>query len=774
MEKIKGMIIVSLIFVITIMNSVFAVSTFTDVEDTEYEEAVTNLIELDILSKTSNTNFEIDKKVTKGEMARILVKCLALEDAVKAKEGNTDYLDILSDHKLSGYINILSETRVINVPQNDNFYPDKNITYAEVITYCIRMLGYGTVVDTEGSYPTNYLLKAVELGIADGISLKANDEITRGDLSLVLWNTLNTRMWRINSGVATKAGTLLEVKFPGAEIYQKKYKVETTTDGNGKVEVNKTEISEDEELVITIVPNEGYELYELNVDYRESGSVRDFSARVKNGKVTITCEDKDIKIEAIFKLIKVVEEPIIDSNIPTNEIEQPKEKIIIGVRPDMNWNVKDYNGREQEIIIENFDSEIMTISGNKAKDVGEYKVKVSVKDTENYAVSYNGIVGDCVEIDWKIEKTWLLLPIARTREYEYTGKEIKLEINDVNENTVNVSGNKAVEVGEYEAIVSIKDKNGYVWADDGSTRNIILKWKIVNSNSNENSSTDLPETDSKEDEPIVEEVKTYITTIIQSKGGIIKTNNEEVEEGANQIFTITPEEGYKIVDVKINGKSVGVVSKYTLKNVRSTHTITAIFEAIVPEESVDTEKVTMGNQFEDVKTGEWYFESVEYATTNGLFKGVSDKEFAPNVTMNRAMLVTVLYRLDGEKNTKYENEFSDVESGTYYEEAVNWATENKIVSGISENEFAPSNEITREQLVVMLYRFAKLNGKKVNEKADLTSYEDFNEISDYAKEATAWAVKAGYINGRSKTVLAPKGTATRAEVATILMRFNEK
>ena len=768
MRKIKGIIIISLILVIMIMNNVLSVSTFTDIEDTEYEEAVINLVELGIFSKTSNNTFGLNEKVTKAEMARTLVKCLALESSVNAKAGETDYLDISANHTLSGYVNILSDTRVIDIPQNENFYPDKNITYAEVVTYCIRMLGYGPVVDAEGTWPTNYLLKATELEVSDGVSLKSTDEITKGDLSLILWNTLNTKMWRITSGVATKTGTLLEVKFPGAEIYQQKYKVEVTDDGNGKVEVDKTEVAEDEDLIITIVPNDGYELYELNVDYRGNGSIRDFSSKVKNGKVTVTCGENDIKIEAIFKLIEVIEEP-------ADETEQPKEKKIISVRPDMNLEIKDYTGKEQEIIIENFDSEIMTISGNKATNVGKYKAIISVKDAENYAVSYKGIIGDTVEIEWKIVKTWLLLPIARNREYEYTGREIELEIHDVSEYTVNITGNKATEVGEYEAIVSIKDKEGYVWADDGSTRDIILKWKIVNSNLSENDFQNTSNEDASEDEIAVEEVKTYTTTVIQSKGGEIKTNNIEVEEGRNQTFTIIPDEGYKIVDVKVDGKSVGAVSKYVLKNVKKTHKITAVFEEIVQEQE-DTENIEneeLENQFEDVKSEEWYYEPVKYVTTKGLFKGVSDNEFAPNVTMNRAMLVTVLYRLDGEKATKYENKFNDLENGAYYENAVNWATENKIVSGVSEKEFAPSNKITREQLVVMLYRFAKLNGKNVNQKADLTPYEDFDEISEYAKEATAWAVKSGYLNGRSETVLAPKGTATRAEVATILMRFSE-
>ena len=494
-------------------------------------------------------------------------------------------------------------------------------------------------------------------------------------------------------------------------------------------------------------------------------------------KNIISVNDKKHTVEYICDICNLkcteTDEHVMENNVcAVCNYEKPKEKKIISVRADMDWNIKNYTGKEQEIKIENFDSEIMTISGNKAIERGKYKAIVSVKDPENYALSYNGIIGDTAEIDWQIVVTSLSLPMTSQKEYEYTGKEIQLGLRYVDELCMNVSGNKATEVGEYEAIISLKDTQNFEWAN-GSKESIKLKWKIVNSNSNENDSQNSSVEDSSEDETIIEEVKTYTTTIIQSKGGEIKTNNIEVEEGKNQTFRIIPDEGYKIVDVKVDGKSVGAVSKYILKNVKKTHKITAVFEEIVQEEPEDTENEESENQFEDVKSEEWYYESVKYATTKGLFKGVSDNEFAPNVTMNRAMLVTVLYRLDGEKETKYKNKFNDLENGAYYEDAVNWATKNKIVSGVSENEFAPSNKITREQLVVMLYRFAKLEGMNVNKEADLTSYEDYNEISEYAKEATAWAVKSGYINGRSETILAPKGTATRAEVATILMRFSE-
>ena len=141
--------------------------------------------------------------------------------------------------------------------------------------------------------------------------------------------------------------------------------------------------------------------------------------------------------------------------------------------------------------------------------------------------------------------------------------------------------------------------------------------------------------------------------------------------------------------------------------------------------------------------------------------------------MNRTMIVTVLHRLAGEPKVQNNNViFDDVENNAYYYEPVIWAVENGIVNGVGNNKFAPQNNVTREQLIVMLYRYAKLNGKLTENKANLSSYDDSNLINSYAKEAFAWAIQEGIITGRTTTTLAPQGIATRAEVATMIMRFS--
>lgn len=181
---------------------------------------------------------------------------------------------------------------------------------------------------------------------------------------------------------------------------------------------------------------------------------------------------------------------------------------------------------------------------------------------------------------------------------------------------------------------------------------------------------------------------------------------------------------------------------------------------------------TVTFSFADVKSGDWYYDAVKYVSDKKLMNG-TDKGFEPNANMSRAMLVTVLYRLDGESAVTKNNKFSDVALGSWYENAVIWASENGIVNGVGEAEFAPNDNVTREQMAAIIYRYAVFKGKATEEKADLSGFSDYSEISEWAKDALSWANAASIIGGVDESALAPKATATRAQVATILMRFTK-
>lgn len=154
--------------------------------------------------------------------------------------------------------------------------------------------------------------------------------------------------------------------------------------------------------------------------------------------------------------------------------------------------------------------------------------------------------------------------------------------------------------------------------------------------------------------------------------------------------------------------------------------------------------------------------------------GTSDTTFAPDESLNRAMLATILYRLSGEPAARGEGKtFMDVAPDTWYTSAVAWASANGIVSGVGDGKFAPTQAITREELATMLYRYAKYSKLDTSAKGDLSKFADGDQIAAWASDAMAWAVGAGLISGKTANVIDPTGTATRAEVATILMRFTE-
>ena len=183
--------------------------------------------------------------------------------------------------------------------------------------------------------------------------------------------------------------------------------------------------------------------------------------------------------------------------------------------------------------------------------------------------------------------------------------------------------------------------------------------------------------------------------------------------------------------------------------------------------------VTPTLPFTDVKSGDWFYEAVQYVYDKGMMTGVSADRFAPASTTTRGMIVTILYRLENEPAVSGGSAFTDVENGAWYADAVAWAAANDIVNGTSATTFAPNSPITREQMAAILYRYAAYKGYDVSQNADLSGYTDAASISDYAKDALAWANAQKLITGVTDTTLNPQGSATRAQVATILMRLCE-
>lgn len=175
--------------------------------------------------------------------------------------------------------------------------------------------------------------------------------------------------------------------------------------------------------------------------------------------------------------------------------------------------------------------------------------------------------------------------------------------------------------------------------------------------------------------------------------------------------------------------------------------------------------------FTDVSTRDWFYDDVKFVSEKGIMNGTSRNTFGPNLAITRGMIVTILYRMEGEPAITKDCPFTDVKSGSYYEKGVSWASENDIVSGYGNGMFGPNDEITREQLAAILFRYAQHKKFDVSAKTDLTGYADYNKVSAWASNALNWANANGLVNGAGRNSLNPKGYATRCQSAAILHRF---
>ncbi len=273
---------------------------------------------------------------------------------------------------------------------------------------------------------------------------------------------------------------------------------------------------------------------------------------------------------------------------------------------------------------------------------------------------------------------------------------------------------------------------------------------------------------------------TYPPTITDTENGTVSVSPSRPSRGRTVTITAEPEEGFEVDEVIVtdrNGDAVTVTAegggKYTFTQPSGRVTITVTFRAADSVSDCTGDESCPMAQFTDVNMDGWYHDGVHYCIANGLMNGVSADEFDPNGTLTRAMMVTVLYRMEGEPAVSGAADFEDVADDTWYTDAVAWAAANGIVNGISETEYAPNSNITREQLATMLYRYAAYKAYGTSAAGDLEDYSDAENVSDYAAEALTWAVDAELVNGMGDNTLAPKGSATRAQTATLLMRFIE-
>ena len=263
----------------------------------------------------------------------------------------------------------------------------------------------------------------------------------------------------------------------------------------------------------------------------------------------------------------------------------------------------------------------------------------------------------------------------------------------------------------------------------------------------------------------------YTVSVEDTDNGSVEVSPTRASKGSTVTVTVKPDEGYELDELTVtdkNGDSVKLTDKgdgkYTFKMPASKVTVEAVFTAAKVE----------GLPFTDVTSGDWFYDAVAYVYDKGMMEGTTDTTFAPTMNLTRSMIAQVLYNLEERPEAPGAAGFTDVAAGAWYADAVNWAAARGIVKGYDTGAFGPEDSVTREQLAAILYRYAQAKGYDTTQGGmAVREFSDSASISDWAQTAMSWAVNAQVLSGKGNGVLDPQGTATRAEVAQMLMNFGE-
>lgn len=274
-------------------------------------------------------------------------------------------------------------------------------------------------------------------------------------------------------------------------------------------------------------------------------------------------------------------------------------------------------------------------------------------------------------------------------------------------------------------------------------------------------------------------VTSYPVTVNSPANGTVAADKKSAASGATVTITVTPETGYKVGTVTVkdkNGKTIAATEKdgkYSFQMPASAVSVDVTFVKDGQSSVGDCPKDSTCpvDPFKDTANNAWWHDGIHYCVQQGLMNGVASDQFAPNGTTTRAMIVTILWRMEGSPATSDGMSFTDVPAGQWYTEAIRWAQSTGVVTGYDAKTFGPNDNVTREQLAAILYRYTAHKGGDVSKRSTLAQFTDVNQISSWALENIQWANAVGMVNGRTDTTIVPKGNATRAEAASMIQRF---
>lgn len=875
MRNLKISVFIAVFIVMMSFNICFAGKIFSDIEGTKYELPARIAYELNLIREYPDGDYKVDEEVSRAYIIKTLIKAYRIEaDEESAREDNI-FSDVNSNHWASGYINLAFDRGFLREEVNTNFRPDEAVTYAEALTYCVRVLGYGSITDKEGTWPTNYVMRAVKLDLLNSISFKANDKLTRGDFAILLYNFLNTPMWKASS---KEDLTFLESMFPDkVEEVESLMEVKTLTFEESEITLEQGELKN---IKLFITPSYATEEITYTSSDTSIATVRGYDKTVKiTAKAPGTCEviAKTKNVTETCTINVISDEEVLPTNIilsensvktcigmdgihnklkcsdlieptitPQNTIDKKvmwksSDESIVSIENDyivakrvgkVVLTAMTVNELSATCNLEIVDHEVSTDRNFKYDDDNHWQMSIChycLNDIEKVNIeSHIFVNGKCkcgketLEIDdgiFEFEEKILNLELGRSKQLKLnmtTNEEVTYTSSDNSMVTVDAYGNmKAIKAsgivkitaksesgkratckvvvpitGKMQMRLGITSELEYLNSDDVCTSTdptvvAIENGKYVGKKIGQCELVSYLKNNSNIITARVSvEVKESLELFnIDVKG--LKSNTIEVGNEIDLEAEIIPMD--KSIDVskyKINwqssDKNVAVVKGNNRKAILTaknpgTCSIEVWSDGAKTILRINVVEASSDLVYEDVKKDDWYKDSVKYVTDNKLMNGMGENKFSPTSNMTRGMIVTVLYRMSKSTDNEKSN-FIDVGESEYYSVAVGWAAKNEIVNGIGDNKFDPNAEITREQLIVILYRYAKFMKANISngEDTNILSYDDYNEVSEYSITAFQWGCEEGIISGRTPTTLNPKGTASRAEVATMLMRYMEK
>ena len=549
-------------------------------------------------------------------------------------------------------------------------------------------------------------------GNMDSVTVKTGTNYILPECGFTAPTNQEFKAWEI-SGTEYKVGdtytvsgdTEIKALWENSVITPTTYTVTVSNDGNGTGTATPSTAAAGTEITLTATPNKGYHFKEWEVI---SGGVT-----IKDNKFTMP--NDNVEVRAIFEKDAPTEYTITVTSGGNGTASASHAKAVVGteIRLTATPN-KGYHFKEWEVI-----SGGVTIKDNKfimPNDNVEVKAifeKDAPAPTE-YTITYD-LAGGTAEGNpdtYTIETRTFTLTNPTKSGYTFTGW----------------SGTGLT--GENNLTVTI---------EKGSTgdRSYTAHWRYNGSGHSYSYYT--------------------IKATAGAGGSISPSGNVSVREGRDQTFTITPDKGYAVANVKIDGKSIGAVKSYTFENVSRTHTIEVIFMKANgnPQTGV----------FVDVATGSYYEDAVDWAVENGITKGTDDTHFSPDGICTRAQAVTFLWRTAGSPKPEIRTmPFTDVPVGSYYYDAVLWAVENGITKGTSDTTFSPNMTCTRAQIVAFLWR-----SEKSPAAGTANPFADVKSTAYYA-DAVLWAVREDITKGTTSTTFSPDADCTRAQIVTFLWR----